>query len=517
MSRIRGGHNFVQIRFSQESLYSHWDELDLILALDQDSVEEHWERLKPDGILLIDEDLKCSAKGKKVLSLPLAKTASQAGNSKTLGVVALGAITKLFALDFSQTLAVIEESLAGKLLEANRTALELGYQLVEPLFSLAKPSKEERLFLNGSQALALGVLAAGCKFYSSYPMTPSTGIMNYLAEKMEEAEIVVEQAEDEIAAINMALGASYAGVRAMTGTSGGGFALMVEALGLAGMTETPLVIAEVQRPGPATGFPTRTEQGDLRFLISAAPGEFARMIIALRDPEDAFEQAWRAFNLAEKYQIPVFLLSDQYLADYSRTIPPLDFSQVIIERNLIQGEEDYKRYLLTEDGISPRALPGKSSGIVLADSDEHDEEGHITESALIRTRMVEKRLKRMEILREEVVEDPIQLGEENPEILLLGWGSTYGPLREAVEILGREGLAVAALVFGDIYPLPLKKVKELFPRAKKIINVEGNATGQLRSLLREAALLDVTHSLLKFDGRPFSSQEIYRRLKKEVL
>ncbi|MFS8540973.1 MAG: 2-oxoacid:acceptor oxidoreductase subunit alpha, partial [Tissierellales bacterium] len=304
------------------------------------------------------------------------------------------------------------------------------------------------------------------------------------------------------------------------GSSGGGFALMVEALSLAGMIEVPVVVINVQRPGPATGFPTRTEQADLGFMIHAGHGEFPRMVIALRDAEDAFYQTARAFNIAEKYQIPVLLLSDQHLADSVTTVKPFDFTKIKIERYISGKEavtdEEYKRYKFTEDGISPRILPGKVPGqVVLVDSDEHDEWGHITESAEIRTKMVDKRLKKFELLKEEV-QEPWFVGSNDPENLIVCWGSTYGPVREAVEKLNQEGYSVGALIFGDIWPFPTGKLLELGKKAKRIIDVEQNATAQLDSLIRQEALMESAVRILKYDGRPFSGEEVYERVK-EVL
>ena len=356
MSRVRGGHNFIQIRFSDRMLYSHRDDLDVILALDHTTAELHASRLSAQGVLISDKSYRAEINYGKTFWLPLKEKASEVGTKLVEGTVAVGAVLRLFDFNFEKVWPVLHSLFKSEIFEVNRRALEIGYSLVEPKFKVDYPLSQPRIMVTGNQAIGLGALAAGVSFYSGYPMTPSTGIMTYLASKMEEAGIVVEQAEDEIAAINMAIGASYAGARAMTATSGGGFCLMVEGLGLAAMTETPLVVAEIQRPGPVTGFPTRTEQSDLSFVLTASQGEFPRMVIALRDPEDAFYQTFRAFNIAERFQIPVILLGDQYLGDYYQTIPPFDFSDLTIERSLAgeevwQQPEKYQRYKLTPDGI----------------------------------------------------------------------------------------------------------------------------------------------------------------------
>ncbi|MGB9780036.1 2-oxoacid:acceptor oxidoreductase subunit alpha [Caldanaerobacter sp.] len=519
MSRIRGGHNFIQVRFSDKPLHSHISKNDVIFALNRETIEIHSKNLTKIGIIICDRNIDVEDIKGKILVLPLLEKAKELKNQRVFTTVGLGVILKYFSLDISIGEEVIVEEFNKEVAEINLQALKKGYELVSTEISVGK-LEDKNILINGNQAVALGAIAAGCKFYCGYPMTPSTGILTFMSQHSNEMGIVVEQVEDEVAALNMALGASYAGVRAMTGSSGGGFALMVEALSLAGMIEVPVVVIDVQRPAPATGFPTRTEQADLQFVIHAGHGEFTRMVIALRDVEDAFYQTARAFNIAEKYQIPVLLLSDQYLADSLKTIAPFDFEKISIERYIsaeeVITEEEYKRYKITETGVSPRILPGKIPGqVVLVDSDEHDEEGHITESAEIRKAMVEKRLRKFEYLKEEL-QEPWFVGEENPENLVIGWGSTYGPIKEAIETLVEEGFSIGALIFGDIWPLPTNRLLEFSKKAKKIIDIEQNATGQLEKLIRQETLMKATHKILKYDGRPFSSDEIYNKLK-EVL
>ncbi len=403
----------------------------------------------------------------------------------------------------------------------NIDALNEGYKLGDQKYELST-RKDEHILINGNSAVALGAIAAGCRYYCAYPMTPSTGVLTYMSSKSNEMGIAIDQVEDEVAALNMALGAAYAGVRAMTGSSGGGIALMVESLSLAGIIETPVVIINVQRPGPATGLPTRTEQADLRFIIHAGHGEFPRMVISLRTPEDAFYQTARAFNLAEKYQIPVILMSDQVLADSNVTYKPFDFNKITIDRYLATKEditdERYKRYKLTEDGISPRLIPGKVPGkVVLVDSDEHDEYGNITEDAEIRVAMVDKRARKMEGLIDEL-QEPWFIGKEDPENLIVCWGgSLYGAVKEVVDRLNNEGVSIGALVYGDIWPFPKKKLLQMSKKAKKLIDIEQNSTGQLDSIIREELLIQCDHKILKYDGRALNGDEIYTRLKEEVL
>lgn len=515
MSRVRGGHNFMQIRFGNQKIFSHSDELDGIIALNDETLELHMGRLKSGGFAVSDEEVAYD--DHRLHKLPLKKAAKELGNIRVSGSIALGAVFALLGIDFEGIHAIFEESFTTEAAAVNLSAVEKGSSLVEKGTPAVSLNDDESLLINGNDAVALGALAAGCKFYSAYPMTPSTSIMNYLASKMFDAEIVVEQAEDEIAAINMAIGASFAGVRAMTGTSGGGFSLMVEALGLSGMMELPLVVADVQRPGPVTGLPTRTEQSDLKFVVSASHGEFPRMVIALRNPEDAFNQTIRAFDLADRYQLPVILLSDQFLADTTVTTEPFKFDKAENRFMVHLSNEqlkEYKRYELSESGISPRIVPGKYEGVVFtADSDEHDEYGHITESAEVRVEQTDKRMRKLELLKNEL-QEPEYIGGEACEVLLLAWGSTWGPVKEAVDMLNRTGgQKYGALVFGDIWPLPVKLLKEKAQKASRLINVEQNATGQLASLISEVTGLFCTESVLKYDGRAINARDIYSKVK----
>ncbi len=510
MSRIRGGHNFSLIRFGAEEVVSHSLILDGIIALDEMTAVLHRDELKTDGFIFCDSSFHID--DPRAIKASIDDMAKELGNNRVSASIAIGAVLKLFSMDLDHIEDIFHRVLDEKYVDVNLKAVKAGYDIAENHYPRPEGCFKDRMILTGSNAVALGAVAAGLKFYSAYPMSPSTPIMEYLASKSKETGVVVEQAEDEIAAINMAIGASYAGARSMTGTSGGGFSLMVEALGLAGMTEIPLVVANAQRPGPATGLPTRTEQGDLKFMISAAQGEFPRMVIAPRTHKDAFYQTIRAFDLAEKYQIPVILLYDQYLGDASATVEPFDISRVAVAETDGHIDVEYLRYRYTETGISPRMIPGKSEHLVAIDSDEHDEAGRITESAEVRTKMVDKRMKKLELIKQELLE-PEFLGPESFDTLLIGWGSMYGPLSEAVELLnGRNDGKYAALVFGDVFPLPQRMLKEKAAKAKSIINVEQNATGQLAGVIREYSGIVCSGSILKYDGRQITGEEIAERV-----
>ena len=515
MSRVRGGHNFSLIRFGTEPVYSHSNRLDGIVAMDEETILQHRDQLNENGFILADE--KLSGDDTRMLRFDMEGMAKNLGNPRVSGIIAVGILLKLFGETTEGVEDILKTFVKEQYLEVNGKALAAGYNIAQQRYPHIAGAYGEHMLISGNHAVALGAAAAGLRFYSAYPMSPSTTIMESLASFGDAAGIVVEQAEDEIAAINMAIGASYAGARAMTGTSGGGFSLMVEALGLSGMAEIPLVVIDVQRPGPVTGLPTRTEQSDLKFVISASQGEFPRVVIALRNQEDAFYQTMRAFDLAERYQIPVILLSDQYIGDGTSTVKPFDKTRISVsapaDADAVAGE--YLRYRYTEDGVSPRLIPGKSEHLVTIDSDEHDERGWITESADVRTKMMDKRMKKLESIRRALVE-PDFVGSEAFDTLIVGWGSTWGPITEAVEQLNAEDAGrYAALIFGDVYPLPQKKLMELAPKAKRIINVEQNASGQLAGLLREEAGIPCTASILKYDGRQITGEEIAARIRQE--
>ncbi len=513
MSRIRGGHNFAQIRFGSEPVKAHTDALDILIAYDLRSYEEHDKRLKPDGLLLADPQLGIS--DKRLLPVALKTLAKESGSARTIGVVCIGALVKLLGLEPDTAKAVLTESLPEKLLEMNLTAVQKGFDSVDAKHKLNSPKVKGQLLLTGAEALSMGAIAGGLRFYSAYPMSPATSILNFLTAHAEEFELTVEQAEDEIAAINMALGASFAGAKAMVGTSGGGFALMVEALGLAGIAELPVVIVDVQRPGPATGLPTRTEQSDLLFTCFASQGEFPRMVIAVRSHADAFYQTARALQLAHKYQIPVLVLSDQYLADSAATVAPFDVKKAAHSVEPLKQDAgdpaSYLRYKITESGISPLLVPGKTDALVRSDSDEHTEEGVITESAQVRVQMVDKRARKLDLLAEELLE-PEYTGAKDAEVLLIGFGTTQNAIAEAVDILNKQGASVGALSFGDVYPLPEKELAKRWKQAKAVYSVEQNMTAQFAKLVRMETGLTVTDSVLKYDGRQLSVDDILHRL-----
>ncbi len=457
MSRIRGGHNFFKIRINEKPLYSHTDELHLLVALDLETVKIHFKNISEGGGIIYDERLKVAkedieAEGVKLFPVPLMKIAKEFGNPIMVNTAALGATAGLIGIEFDKMAGVIEQNFGKKgekIVNSNLDVAKNAFEYAQEHYSKGFAYKvipvqaPERMVINGNQAIGLGALLGGVKFISAYPMTPATSLFEWLTGHAKEYGIVSKHTEDEIAAISMAIGASHGGVRAMTTTSGGGFSLMVEALGMAGITETPIVIAEIQRAGPSTGMPTRTEQADLLFLMHASHGEFPKIILTPGTTEEAFEAGWRAFNLAEKYQCPVLIMSDTYLANSLRTIEwdDLKTDEIKIDRGKLLNSEDiekiegrYLRYKLTADGISPRAIPGHKKAVFMASSDEHTEDGHFEdEDPENRIKMVEKRAQKM-IEAQTDIQLPKYFGSDEPELVFVGWGSSFGPIRETVEI-----------------------------------------------------------------------------------
>ncbi len=527
MSRVRGGHNFSRLRIAGGKPWSTVESIDVLVALNEETYNLHREKLVPSGRIIFDPGhFTLPEYEDRGVPVELQKLAEEAGGKVMANTVAVGALLVLIGQQGETVEELLKETFADKegVAEKNITALKTGMDAAarycSACFTLPpKNESESMLFIDGNQVLGMSALASGCRFLSAYPMTPSTGVMNYLAAKSRELPVVVEQAEDEIAAINMAIGASYAGVRAITCTSGGGFSLMAEGLSLAGMIETPLVIIVAMRPGPATGLPTRTEQGDLEYVIHGGHGEFPRAVLTATSHEDAFYRLNKAFELADRYQIPVLFLSDQNFADTHRSVEHFDFSRLNYNRYLAeegQFEKPYQRYRFTESGISPRILPGQfADQVVLVDSDEHDENGNIIEGAEPRQAMVDKRMRKTAALAEEM-DEPDLYGDPHPETLLIGWGSTYGVMREAVDALSASGVKTAMLHFSDIWPLPQKRLRSLLPAVKMSCCVENNCTGQLASIIcRETGLL-IDRSILKYDGRPFLGHEIIAEVEKNA-
>ncbi|AXV38236.1 MAG: 2-oxoacid:ferredoxin oxidoreductase subunit alpha [Methanobacterium sp. BRmetb2] len=521
MSRVRGGLNSTLIRASSTAVRSYVDRIDVLIALSEGTINHLKDRLSDDTLIIAANGIleEESKQNLNVIEIPLIEMASEIGGSIFSNIIAAGVISRILNIEletFNKCIEFMFQRKGEEILEKDLQAGKKGYELGETLLKeydlivdIQKTQKvKNQILINGTEAVGLGCIAAGCNFMSAYPMTPSSPLQVFIAQNAHEFDIIFEQTEDEIAALNMALGASYAGARAMTATSGSGFALMEEAVGLSGMTETPVVIYLAQRPGPAVGLPTRTAQEDLNLALYSGTGESPRAIFAPGTIEDAFHVSWHAFNLADKYQIPVFILSDQYFADIHYNLPPIDLKEVQIENYIFKTAKNYRRYEITENGISPRGIPGFGEGLVVADSDEHDEEGHITENLTIRTKMVDKRLNKLENMKKEVLK-PKLVGEEDYDILMVGWGSTYGPITEALEEIGDD--KIAFLHYKQVYPLHEETINHL-KKAKTTVIFENNATSQFASLIKLETGFDIENKILKYNGMPFSVEEVINKI-----
>jgi len=501
MSRIRGGHNYHMVRVADRPVHAlsgkPWD---MVIAMDSGETERRHRPSLGEGGVFIGADrvgqIEAEAKG-------------SFRDVTVTSTILVGLVLAFIGAD----LTVVQEAATD---ETVRSALAKGRDFAARWELAARmpiaPKRIDHCKLDGNQALALGALLGGCQFVAGYPMTPATSILHYFATVAAEIPVHFEQAEDEIAALNMALGASYAGLRSMVATSGGGFALMTEAVSLAGMTETPIVIIDGQRPGPATGLPTRTGQGDLNFVLHAGHGEFPRVIFAPGSIEEAVALARRAFDVADRWQVPVFILTDQYLAD-SVQIMEGRVPTKMLRRDYPVFEAGYRRYEITDDGVSPLTYPGLSEARVEVDSDEHTEDGKITEDLDLRVRMVDKRLRKLEGLQKEAVM-PSRFGDQKARTILISWGSNRLIVNEAVEALQAKGIAAASVHFGQVWPLTPKMARGL--SRKKLICIENNATGQFAQLLRRELGLTVHQRVLKYNGECFTVAELVERIRKIV-
>ncbi|MGV8082540.1 MAG: 2-oxoacid:acceptor oxidoreductase subunit alpha [Coriobacteriia bacterium] len=529
-SLIKGGHNTYHLRVSEDEIFSHVIATDILVALDSTTVAAHLDELTPGGAIVYDpHDMHLSAEdlgGRDDLCLvevPLTDIVKEAKGAPIMrNVAALGAV--LGHMDFpidglAESLRaqfakkppeVAEQNIVvatGGSEHARKNACAFPYHL-GPVENPA-PS----ILVDGNEAFGLGALAAGIGLYCAYPMTPASSLLHFMASHSDSQGVVVKHTEDEIAAMNMVVGGAFGGTRSMCATSGGGFSLMVEALGFAGVSESAVVVGLFTRPGPATGLPTWTEQSDLRFAIHAAQGEFPRVVLAPGDHTDAFNLTWQGFNLADQLQTPVILLGDSYLSDNRQTQPTFDTAAVRIERGELQAEgevTDYLRYRVTDSGISLRALPGVIGAEQIVNSYEHDEHGWgaIGEEASVRVEQNEKRLRKFDLARE-LVPPPALFGPREADISLILFGTTKMPAREAMRWLEADGISVNMLQLLTVWPFPTEAVSSFLGGATRSLVIEGNATGQLEGLIRQHCLADPGHRLNRYDGRPISPEMIY--------
>ena len=524
MSRVRGGSNSTEIRASLLPVNSFVDRIDILIILDEKAFDHVSHRVTDDTIIIGDDKIVSSISHPHVFSFDFTRSAKQIGNVVYANTIAVGLLASLFHISSKELQKHIASFFSGKseqIINDNIQSMKKGISFAQTLTSSIQiPEKIKNdlndtnslLLLNGTQAIGLGALAGGVNFISSYPMSPSTGVLTFLASIGKKTNVFVEQAEDEIAAINMAIGAWYAGARALVTTSGGGFALMGEGLSLAAMTETPVVIHIAQRPGPATGLPTRTEQGDLQLAVHAGHGEFPRVIYAPGTLQEGFFLAKRSFDLADRYQIPVILLSDQYFVDSKyQTSSFLELGKKP-NHHIVRTTESYERYANDISGVSPRGIPGYGSGYVCVDSDEHDEAGRITESGEVRKQMVEKRLRKMQQIRKQSIL-PTLYGSAQYETLLIGWGSTVHNIEEARKKMKTD--RISFLHFSQVYPLH-PKTKTYLEKANRIISIENNATAQFDQVLLEETGISADAHILQYTGHPFSVETLLQKIPETI-
>ena len=532
-SQIRGGHNFYTIRIgSEHHVRSQERQHHLMVAFTPETVTMHLDELADGGAVIYDERLKVDGDeirslGFQAFPLPLGVIAQEAGGSRIMiNTAALGAVAGLTGLPTETMEQVTRDNFGVKseeVAEKNVAVMIAARQMVEEQHGgefnhrlAAVPENGPQIFVQGNQALAYGALVAGCRFISAYPMTPATTVLEWLTALDPSLGVVTKHTEDEIAAIAMAIGAGFAGARAMTATSGGGLSLMVEGIGFAGMTEIPVVVIDAMRGGPSTGLPTRTEQSDLQFVINLGHGEFPRIVLAPGSIGQCFDIGWRAFDLAEKYQCPVFVLTDTYLSSALRTFPADYFStddvtfdrgKLVTDPTVPTDEADkYQRYAFSDDGISPRAFPGNPATIHSVTSDEHTEAGHISEDADDRVPMMDKRMRKL-VTAQVDIDPPRSDGPADAEVTLVCWGSTYMVCREAVELAAKQDISLNLLQFVDLWPFP-DGAAELLNGARRLVLVEQNYNGQLGQLIRQETGIEIDDRMLKYDGRVFNPEDI---------
>lgn len=559
-AEIKGGHVMFQARASNEPVYSQGDDVDVLIAFDQESIDRYYTLIKPGGFLIYNanDGKPPMADGLQQYGLPLNEIAKSINFSRGRNIIAIGALVKLFGLPYDKAEDIVKKQLGRKkeLLDQNLLALKTGHDWIEKNVAKESPyhidlptgEKEDRLVLSGNQSLSIGAIAAGCRFYAGYPITPASDIMEFLAAEFPQIHGTMIQAEDEIAAVTMTLGASYTGVRSMTATSGPGLSLMIESLGHATMTEIPIVVVDVQRCGPSTGMPTKVAQGDLRIAMFGAHDDAPRLVVAPVSVEDCFYQIINAFNLAEKYQTPLIFLSDQDMSVRVVTLPPFDLSKVKLEPRLLwhpastddgastggsngglkgngasgngagangSGEEEYLRYKMTSDGISPMSLPGMPGGQYTAEGLEKMESGAPIFESEVHAANFEKRARKLQnALKDyEAWEMYEKFGTPGAPVAIVGWGSTIGPVREAVALAEAEGMPVEVLYPKLLFPLPREHIGDFIRDRQVVIIPELNFTGQFARTLQAEFGREFVR-LNKYGGVPFATREIYEKIKK---
>lgn len=536
-SRIKGGHTNNKINVRTTPVHTIPDDLNILVAFDQETIDVNYHELGAEGVILADAKFKpvnpedCPA---TLYIVPFTETAKELGTTLMKNMVAIGATAALMNLKDEVFQSVVSEIFGRKgeeVVAKNMEAIAQGHQIMHDMlaeagleegqFELEQGDGQHRMFMIGNEAMALGALAAGVRIMSAYPITPASEIMEYLIKKLPKFGGTVIQTEDEIAAATMAIGASYGGARSFTASAGPGLSLMMEALGLSGMTETPLVVVDTQRGGPSTGLPTKQEQSDLMAMLYGTHGEIPKVVIAPSTGEEAFYDMIQAFNIADELQIPVIMLSDLQLSLGKQTVEPFDFNKIEIKRGKLElGElpeledkEYFKRYEVTEDGVSPRVVPGQKHGIHHVTGVEHSEIGTPSESATNRQAQMDKRMRKLDYVN---FDTPVFTDAPNEEadVLIVGFGSTKGAIEEIRPLLDEQGIKANHAHIRLIHPFPTKELQPLMANAKKVIVVENNATGQLANIMKmNMGGHDKIINLVKYDGTPFLPLELLNRVK----
>jgi 2-oxoglutarate ferredoxin oxidoreductase subunit alpha len=538
-SRIKGGHTNNKIRVSTKEVRSISDDLDILVAFDQETIDLNHHELHEKGIIIADAKFNpvapdgCKA---SLYAVPFTEIATELGTSLMKNMVAIGATSAILGQSIEEYAEIVNEIYGRKgqkVVEMNMEAIRRGAEHFNqeaggPIehFTLGKADGKRRMFMIGNDAIAMGFLVGGVRFMPAYPITPASEIMEYLIKHLPKVGGTVIQTEDEIAAATMAIGANYGGVRTVTASAGPGLSLMMEAIGLSGMTETPLVVVDTQRGGPSTGLPTKQEQSDLMAMIYGTHGEIPKVVIAPSTAEEAFYYATEALNIAEEYQCPVIILSDLQLSLGKQTVEPFDYNKVEVRRGkLIQSDDElseldpkeyFKRYENTEDGVSTRTIPGFVNGIHHVTGVEHDETGKPSESAANRQTQMDKRLRKLKKL---TIPNPVykDIRHEEADLLIVGFNSTIGAIQEALPRLEMDGIKVNQAHIKLLHPFPTEEIKPLIDSAKQVVVIENNATGQLANILKmNISTHEKIKSVLKYDGNPFLPSLIHNQCKELV-
>lgn len=539
-SLVRGGHNAYEVCVSDEKVTALEKNIDILVCLNKETFEKHKKRLHKNSLIIYDNQEFDFEDDYVKINVPFKNILKELNGEQIMkNTISLGASLAILGGEIKVLNDLIYEQFIKKgkeIIEFNQKFAKQGYDFVKnnyskhiKIFLVEKQEKQEKLVLTGNDSFSLGAVAADCRFYASYPMTPSSSVLTNLASWQDKTGMIVRHAEDEISVINTALGASFAGVRAAVGTSGGGFALMVESLSFAGVAEIPIVVFLASRPGPATGMPTWTEQGDLLFATFSGHGEFPKIILAPGDQQEMIELTLKAFNLADIYQMPVIVISDMYLSEGHKSVSKKWFEEILINYKINRGKiknlklktqmsklnfktQNYLRYKITDDGISEKILPGTTGYFYQENSYEHLEDGHTTEESLPRRQQVEKRNSKWTTYLKQDFQLPNFYGEKDGEIVFVSWGSTKGIVLEAQRQLLEKGVKTGFYHFNHIYPLDTDSLKNLFSKDKRYILIENNSWGQFGKLLAMTTGFEIKDKILRYDGRPIEVEQIVESL-----